>query len=54
MDDANIVFETTIKKDTVSWNAMIVAQGYHGSANKALKFCKKKLLLSLKGGKLGQ
>ncbi|GKA37797.1 pentatricopeptide repeat-containing protein [Tanacetum coccineum] len=35
MDDANIVFEMTMKKDTVSWNAIIVAQAYHGSANKA-------------------
>ncbi|PWA91625.1 Pentatricopeptide repeat-containing protein [Artemisia annua] len=47
MDDANIVFETTIKKDTVSWNAMIVAQGYHGSASKALSFCKKNCYLVL-------
>nr|GEW61407.1 hypothetical protein [Tanacetum cinerariifolium] len=37
MDDANIVFETTMKKDIVSWNAMIVAHAYHGSANKAVK-----------------
>ncbi|PWA79632.1 tetratricopeptide-like helical domain-containing protein [Artemisia annua] len=37
MGDANIVFETTIKKDTVAWNAMIVAQAYQGSANKAVK-----------------
>ncbi|KAL8262469.1 hypothetical protein R6Q59_023818 [Mikania micrantha] len=37
MDDASLLFETTIKKDTVSWNAMIVAHSYHGSALKALK-----------------
>nr|XP_043611255.1 pentatricopeptide repeat-containing protein At4g02750-like [Erigeron canadensis] len=40
MDDANLVFEATVIKDTVSWNAMIVAQAYHSSANKALElFC---------------
>ena len=44
MDDANIIFETTIKKDTVSWNAMNVTEGYHGSDNKALNFCKKKIV----------
>ncbi|KAJ0623281.1 putative tetratricopeptide-like helical domain superfamily [Helianthus annuus] len=37
MDDATIIFETTIKKDTVLWNAMIAAHSYHGSALNALK-----------------
>ncbi|KAI3826875.1 hypothetical protein L1987_00934 [Smallanthus sonchifolius] len=37
MDDASLIFETVIKKDTVSWNAMIVAHSHNGSAFKALK-----------------
>ncbi|KVI00597.1 Pentatricopeptide repeat-containing protein [Cynara cardunculus var. scolymus] len=37
MNDANLVFDTTSRKDTVSWNAMIVANAYHGSAMKSLK-----------------
>ncbi|KAK9058213.1 hypothetical protein SSX86_023053 [Deinandra increscens subsp. villosa] len=37
MDDAVLIFQTSIKKDTVSWNAMIVAHSYNGSAVEALK-----------------
>ncbi|XP_071718731.1 uncharacterized protein [Rutidosis leptorrhynchoides] len=35
--DANLVFETSKRKDTVSFNALIVGKAYHGSAVKALK-----------------
>lgn len=37
INNANLIFEATIKKDTVSWNAMIMAHACHGSGLKALK-----------------
>ncbi|KAK1413390.1 hypothetical protein QVD17_35162 [Tagetes erecta] len=37
MDDASLIFDTTIKKDTVSLNAMIVAHSHHGSVSNAVK-----------------
>ncbi|KAA8515755.1 hypothetical protein F0562_018634 [Nyssa sinensis] len=37
VDDATLVFERMITRDTIAWNAMIVAQTYHGSAVEALK-----------------
>ncbi|KAI3739429.1 hypothetical protein L2E82_29833 [Cichorium intybus] len=37
MSDATLVFNKTIKKDTVSWNTMIMAHAYNGSSLEALK-----------------
>ncbi|KAL9239488.1 hypothetical protein vseg_013803 [Gypsophila vaccaria] len=37
IDDAQTLFEILEKRDTVTWNTIIGAQAYHGSAEKALK-----------------
>ncbi|KAK9748092.1 hypothetical protein RND81_02G035400 [Saponaria officinalis] len=37
VDDAQTLFDILEKRDTVTWNTVIVAQAYHGSADKALK-----------------
>lgn len=37
MKDATLVFTSMINKDTIAWNAMIVAQAYHGSALESMK-----------------
>ncbi|XP_042488537.1 pentatricopeptide repeat-containing protein At4g02750-like [Macadamia integrifolia] len=36
LNDATLVFERMAKRDTVVWNAMIVAQAYHGFAAEAI------------------
>ncbi|XP_019158765.1 PREDICTED: pentatricopeptide repeat-containing protein At4g02750-like [Ipomoea nil] len=36
IDDATCVFHKMKNRDTAAWNAMIVAQAYHGSATEAL------------------
>ncbi|KAF8380809.1 hypothetical protein HHK36_028303 [Tetracentron sinense] len=37
LNDASLVFERMKERDTIAWNAMIVAQAYHGSAVEAFK-----------------
>ncbi|XP_057519722.1 pentatricopeptide repeat-containing protein At4g02750-like [Amaranthus tricolor] len=37
IDDAETLFRSMDYRDTVTWNTMIVAQAYHGSAGKALE-----------------
>ncbi|CAF1929208.1 pentatricopeptide repeat-containing protein At1g32415, mitochondrial [Brassica napus] len=48
IDDAYEIFSKMVRKDTVSWNSMIMGLSHHGLADKALSLFKEMLDLEMK------